>query len=305
MSYDDVSKVYSHSFSNSADAVISHILLLDEINRQIPNTIAKYKSIDWIDGSPSGNAPVWVCWLDGANELPDLVSRCIRSICDHSGGHPVKFIDYNNIIKYVSIPERIAELRDEGKLCLANYTDVLRLMLLFEHGGLWVDADTFVSRDIPDEFFSKPFVTVKNDIVDISPKESLKYVGCGKWHVSIMGGQKGNSLLGFLLDAFLEFLSKKSELPSYYYLDYTIELARRQFPKAAAALKAGAIYNGRHRKLSVGLKRGYPQGAYKDLIPTDTVFNVLNRKRELPLVTEEGEATAYSEFLKNPKADAD
>ncbi len=288
---------------NDEDAMLKHEMLIDAIRKHIPQTLLKYSSIEWNTGTPSEPAPIWVCWLDGPNDMPEVVSRCIRSVCDHSRGHPVKFIDWNNISKYVSIPDRITALRDDGTLCTAHYCDVMRLMLLFEYGGLWVDADTFLSRDIPEDYFSKPFATAKNNLQDIPYKESLNYVGKGQWHVSIIGAQKGNSLIGFILDAFIEFLSNNDRLHSYYFMDYTFELARRQFPQAAVFLKEGAVQNGRHCRLNAVLRGGFPLREYERAIQSDTVFNVLNWKREYPQLTAEGKPTAFSAFLENPKAD--
>lgn len=302
---DTFAKVSSWRPRHEAEAMFRNRLLIDFIYKEIPQTLLKYSSIEWSNGQPSENAPIWVCWLDGPNDLPDVVSRCVRSVCDHSAGHPVRFIDFNNISKYVSIPKRITSLLDDGRLNLANFCDILRLMLLYEHGGLWLDADIFVSKDIPEDYFSKPFATTKNNTVDIPHLESLNYVGKERWHISIFGGQKGNSLFGFILDAFMEYFAANDELQCYHFMDYSIELARRKFPQFAAALKDGAVHNGRHRKLGISMKNGLPQSEYEDAIPSDTVFNVLNWRRDYPLLTEDGEATVYSAFLNNPKADAD
>lgn len=298
-----VSMVSSWKPQNNEEALLKHEMLIHYICDQIPQTLSKYRAHDWNKGLPSENAPIWLCWLDGPNDMPEVVSRCIKSVCDHSSGHPVRFIDYNNIGKYVCMPERIAALRDEGALNLAHYCDVLRLMLLIEYGGLWVDADTFVSRDIPEDYFSNPFTTAKNDLIDIPYKEKLRYVGNGNWHVSIIGCHKGNSLAGFMRDAILEALSNNIELLSYFFLDYTFEIARRHFPQAASHLSTGAVYNGRHRKFNSALRKALPGCEYKSLLSTDCVFNVLNWKNEYPCFTANGEAAVYSVFLNNPKAD--
>lgn len=294
----------SYYLRNKKESKRYQDLLFDAISKQIPDTIEKYKSTTWTDGTPhDGVAPIWICRLDGPEKLPAITSRCIRSVCDHAGQHPVKYIDFYNIDKYVSLPKYIIDLRDQGIIPLANFCDILRLALLYEHGGLWLDSDLFVSRDIPDAFFSKPFITEKNDYQDIYQGESLRYLSQGNWTPQVIGGWKGNTLFKYALDAHFEYWQKNDTLIDHLFIDYILEIARRTFPNVKEAFEVGAVHNGRYRKLSRAFNDALPKTELSQIIPKDIVFNTLNWKGKYPSLTADGYEAVFCAFLESPKAD--
>jgi mannosyltransferase OCH1-like enzyme len=66
--------------------------------------------------------------------------RCVDSWIKENPGWKVFILDANTVHDYVhlEVPEKIM-----GKLSLAHQSDLIRLSLLSNHGGVWVDATTF------------------------------------------------------------------------------------------------------------------------------------------------------------------
>lgn len=92
---------------------------------------------------------IWVCWLQGYDNAPYLVKRCIDSIKAHSSGLEVILLDESNIEQYVSIPQYIAEKHAKGIIPSAHYADCIRIALLARHGGIWIDSTVWLTDDLP------------------------------------------------------------------------------------------------------------------------------------------------------------
>lgn len=102
---------------------------------------------------------VWVCWMQGLEQAPALVQRCYRSLQDNLKGKEIVLLTESNFDQYVHIPEFIIEKLHKGIITRTHFSDILRLELLIQQGGTWIDATVFCSGgDIPkymmeDEFF--------------------------------------------------------------------------------------------------------------------------------------------------------
>ena len=285
---------------------IRHNIIIREISRQIPQTIQKYESETYNCGEkPAYPEPIWVCWLQGYENMNDFIKRCIKSLFDHAGDHPVFFIENNNVSEYITIPEQIQRKREAGIINAPHYCDVIRLLLLKNYGGLWVDSDLFVSKQISEDFFAKSFVSEKNNHADIPFTESIGYISKGNWSVQVIGGWKNDGILSYACDGLIEYLEKCDNAINYYLFDYMIEIARRRLSGAGKAIKEGAVDNGRYRKLNQAMKAAMPAAIYEDCISDETTFNTLNWKNQYPLKTESGEDSVYARFLMNQPIDED
>ena len=94
---------------------------------------------------------VWVCWLQGIGQAPDIVKRCYSSLLDHLTDREIILLSKDNYRDWVTFPDYIQEKIDQGIIGSAHASDLLRLELLEHYGGTWIDATIFCSgNDIPD-----------------------------------------------------------------------------------------------------------------------------------------------------------
>lgn len=84
------------------------------------------------------DAPVWTFWYQGEEFAPYPVDLCLQSIRRHSGNHPVMVLDKDNYKQYVTLPHYIEEKLSEKKISLAAFSDILRISLLRNRGGVVV-----------------------------------------------------------------------------------------------------------------------------------------------------------------------
>lgn len=88
---------------------------------------------------------IWVCWLQGIESAPPLVQRCFRSLQENFSDREIILLNESNYRSYVTFPVHIQEKIDSGVITKTHFSDLLRLELLINHGGTWVDATLFCS----------------------------------------------------------------------------------------------------------------------------------------------------------------
>ena len=88
---------------------------------------------------------VWMYWDQGFDRAPSLVKACYDSWVRQNPGWRVIFLDCATVNEYLSGDTGWLNLKG---LCLAHKSDLLRLYLLKEYGGAWVDATTFCMRPL-------------------------------------------------------------------------------------------------------------------------------------------------------------
>lgn len=94
---------------------------------------------------------IWVCWLQGLNNAPEIVKSCIRSIQKNiDNSYSVVIITEENYLEYCSPSKHIVEAYHKGIMKAAHFSDMLRLELLRKHGGTWIDSTILVTGRIPE-----------------------------------------------------------------------------------------------------------------------------------------------------------
>lgn len=95
----------------------------------------------WEQGEKKYNPDtVWVCWLQGMEQAPLIVKRCVESLRANLPNKKIIILDKDNLFDYVDFPDYIVEKWRKGIIGPAHFTDLLRLELLIKYGGYWVDA---------------------------------------------------------------------------------------------------------------------------------------------------------------------
>ncbi|MBI3702328.1 MAG: hypothetical protein HY244_00400, partial [Rhizobiales bacterium] len=89
---------------------------------------------------------IWTCWLQGRENAPPLVKKCFNSWERNNPGWEFHCLDATTIERYVPLTQYIDLNRQS--LTAASLSDVLRILLLREFGGVWVDATLFCNRPL-------------------------------------------------------------------------------------------------------------------------------------------------------------
>lgn len=252
--------------------------------------IEKYKDMHDA-GTKVENAPVWVCWWTGVDTAPQLVQQCIRSIQKNAGNHPVNIITQENYSKYLEVPDFMLERLNKKEIGLAHFADYLRVCLLEQYGGLWLDATMFCAANIPEEYFELPVFTCK------SPYVESRYLSDYQWVTFCLGGWKGNVFYQFLKDVFELYWRETDTAIDYLFFDYLIYLAKQHIPSIQRYLEEIPVNNLHRDDLQAAMNKALPAEEFWHVIQDDTIFYKLSWREKYLVKTVEDKDSVYAYYL--------
>jgi hypothetical protein len=84
---------------------------------------------------------IYILWFQGFNNAPKVVKKCLKSWKYYNADWNIIELDNNNLYKYVDISKY-------RHINLTALSDIIRVFLLNNFGGLWVDATTFCNMPL-------------------------------------------------------------------------------------------------------------------------------------------------------------
>ncbi len=144
---------------------------------------------------------IWMYWEDKkGTKKPPYLDLCLETIKCHKGSFEIKLLNEKTIHDYIDLPPIVNRLAQ-----LAHKADYIRFMLLYKYGGIWLDSDIIMMRNIDDAV--------------ITQLEEYDYVGYGieygKPSINFMAAQKNCKLLGDHLEK-VNVVLKKRALKYFY-----------------------------------------------------------------------------------------
>lgn len=237
--------------------------------------------------------PVWCCWWQGAEQMPEIVAMChtrLKQIIPNNA--ELHVITEKNYRDYVTLPEHVLKKFKEGKITVTTLSDILRMCLLSDYGGFWIDATVFISSDFPEEFISHDyFAQCMNDTVKWN-REACK----GRWCGFLMSGSKNNILFRFVRDAFFYWWKKHDDIIDYVLIDYLTLVGYENIKPIHDMIDKLPGNNEDVFEMYKVLHYPYSEDLYKDLTRT-THLHKLTYKMDLYKKTKDGEETLYQHML--------
>lgn len=234
--------------------------------------------------------PIWICWWQGYENMPDILKECVESIRRNAGKHPVTLISKMNYAEFVDIPQVVLERLESGSLILQHFADILRCCLLERYGGLWMDATLYVTKKIPEYYFNSPFFSLKSIPIDNSS------VSCYRWSTFLLGTNGATSFFSCLTDLLIAYVSQHSKEIDYLLIDYFMDIMFQSNPEYEKLLENLPISNLQLHQLRLYLNEAYDEKEYKK-ITRDTLVFKLTYKWKLLDYTKEGKPTFYNHLL--------
>ena len=138
----------------------------------------------------------------------------------------------------MNIPDTLIEMYRLGRIKAAHFADILRVNLLAQQGGLWLDATMLVTKDLPQEIFEMPFFSVKTE-------NQGYFVSQCRWAVFCLGAAKGNPLFVQLASLFEQYLTTTDLFVDYFMFDNFIDMLYRRYPMIREQIDALPMNNPR------------------------------------------------------------
>jgi hypothetical protein len=174
------------------------------------------------------------------------------------------------------------------------------MCLLYENGGMWIDATVLLTGKlpkIPEISRNKGFWTPKDTGESyLFITESFNYypVHNGRWNIQVMYMNKGNLLAGLVRTFFFKYVNKRGRFGNYYFLDYLIAMLYDTLPKIREmidSVPADTAFS-RYDELVFFLNKAYDKDFF-DKLTSVTPMHKLTHKENLQEHTNKGQLTNY------------
>lgn len=107
---------------------------------------------------------IWQFWDNPAGrKTPKIVDACIETVKEFKGDFSHKVLDNKTMNDYSDLPGFIHDRLKNGQMHFAHFADLLRLNLLKNNGGVWMDATLFMTAPIPKYIVDEDFFVFLTD----------------------------------------------------------------------------------------------------------------------------------------------
>ena len=264
----------------------------DYIKNNYDDILRKYKDIASSISSDETlvvDYKIWFFWYQGLNSAPELVRKCYAEAVKYNGG-AIVFLSKENIEEYIQMPDYIEEKLAAGIISKTHYSDLLRVALLAQYGGLWIDATSFTTEKIPDFIKTLNLYSIrKSGMPDIPLWANYR------WCVYCLGTNAINySLFCFLRDMWLAYWKKEEYLIDYLFTDYLIYYAYNNFKAVQNDIDNIPVNNVHYNSLYFLLNKPYDDFTYQGI---KQWFYKLSWKSYFTKYTADGKITFYGNLI--------
>ena len=165
---------------------------------------------------------IWVCWFQGIENAPLLVQMCVKRMKCVFGADRVVVITEQNFCEYVKLTEHIIEKWRKGNISYAHFSDILRIWLLAEYGGTWIDSTVMIlSKKIPEYFFNEELFVFSN-----MKRNSI--INMSNWFITAYSHNRIIECMKRLLD---EYWKEEDYAIHYLFFHLLFVMATENYPE--------------------------------------------------------------------------
>lgn len=198
--------------------------ILSRLRKKYKKDVKAFIEMHRFNSDHNDSNIVWVCWLQGIESAPSIVRACFESIKRNIKNKKVILITKDNYSKWINFPDYILLKYSEGKISNTHFSDLIRLELLNNYGGTWIDSTMLCTTEkIPTYMLESNlfiFQTLKPGLDGNPLRVSTCFIHA-KSHQRIL------ELTEFLL---LKYWKKNNSLIDYFLIHDFLEIAIETFP---------------------------------------------------------------------------
>ena len=165
---------------------------------------------------------IWTMWQQGEAQMPETVKASLKTIKDFAkrNGCECYLLTNENLADFINIPADITEKYKNKELSAAHFSDIIRFSVLYQYGGIWMDATLFVSPYATLEMFEGDFFTLNHPPLHTDKIE--RAIGDFKWSGFFLAGKKGKTYFKHIRDLYLYYVRKFPIFIHYLMMDFII-----------------------------------------------------------------------------------
>ena len=234
---------------------------------------------------------IWVCWLQGEDNAPDLVKTCIFSIRNSFPGYRVNVLTTSNIDDFVTLPNHIVKKKEQGIIPFAQYTDILRTALLCKYGGIWIDSTVLCTcKSVPDYVENVELFVYKQ--FDLEQKDTVP-IELSNWFIA---AKSNNDILRLTLNLLYKYWEEHNHLTHYFIYHLFFSMAARKYQEQWSEVPAFNNHSPHTLQFEIGTK--FSEKRWKQILKISD-FHKLNRRKNFSDL----EDSFYNYIIKTYKDD--
>jgi len=101
---------------------------------------------------------IWQFWDNPKGEkTPEIIKSCLESTDKFKGNFERKILNNSTFKNFSDLPAYVLDKFKSGKIDYTHFSDLLRLNLLKNHGGIWLDATAYMTDFVPKYILDEDF----------------------------------------------------------------------------------------------------------------------------------------------------
>lgn len=199
--------------------------ILCKMRKKYCKFIANYQSAQSTDLIHDHSNKIWVCWLQGLEKAPEIVRFCHESLVNNIRDREIILLTEDNYHSYVEFPQYIQEKIDNGVISRTHMSDLLRLELLNNYGGTWIDATVFCSgKVIPDYMLNSDLFLFQ----DLKPGLDGHCTCISSWFITSCSN---HPIISLTLALLYEYWKYNTKMIDYFLIHDFFQLSIEAYPE--------------------------------------------------------------------------
>jgi len=283
---------YKRDYQKYIDNVSN--ILSPYLDRAIEETQSEIRDIKMPD-----IVPVWIFWWQGYENMPLVCKACFESVKRNLPNNAkLILITKDNYAEYVEISFEILDKINKQIYSLTTFSDLLRNMLLVQHGGIWIDSTIYCAHPIENDFLQeKDFWSIKLKRDESDHGSIGRIISQRMWGSFIQKNHPNARINTFVAKALQLYMEDHNGIAEYFTQNMFIKMLYERDEKVRLEIDSIPISNECVYDLADIINTQYNQEVYDKLVRNTTFFKLSWKKGYSQYVN--GKETFFAMILKN------
>lgn len=283
-----IPRICDHLHINTGQFYINNLL---KFQRTIcKDIVEKYRNVPLGNEQMPADYKIWTCWWQGREQMPEVIRLCHESLLRNANGHEVILITQENYRQYVNLPQYIYDKVESGNISFSHFSDMIRLSLLCQYGGHWVDSALYITKPLhfDDRFHMSKMAELDNSISQ------------GRWWFGNLAGAPSVKVFHYMLDCLLDYWMKYDAVVNYLMFDGFLRIAYEDMADVHECIDNLPVYSPNVHETRYHFHEKYEKDRYDYLVANNDMLS-LTWRINYPTYTPEGELTFFGKLIDDMK----
>lgn len=227
--------ILAHRTKNDKWDNLVHKVYMDFLQKKYWDTgLYKTNAIDELifgENIKSDKIDVWIFWYQGWDAAPQIVRDCrvtTEKFLDREKFN-VHYLTKDNYTSFAKFPEWIMKKVALGNITLTEFSNLLREALLYQFGGIWMDATIYLTESLDEKMMEYTYYTIKR-----LPEHPMYCISKHQWSTFFLTASQSKTVFyQKLLTLQIEYWRKETAVFDYLTFDYLMAIILRHHSNIA------------------------------------------------------------------------